>query len=269
MLPERAYSPEELRLIFRHELIHIGREDSGTKFFLMFCTASCWFNPLMWHAMGRSAEDLELSCDETVLLGAAPETRKEYARLILETAGDSRGFTTCLSASARSLRYRLKSIVGPRKRLTGGLIVGLAFFLLCMSHGYVALAYEEVAGNEVIFSGQETSLFQMESLNYRGDGEREFARCTDPESLSGYLAELEFQSITGNYSFPVSGEENHSLFVLYRGPQGLLGVTLENRSLTVSRLYEERNGNRTYYFSGTVDWDYVESLLTFPEATGS
>ncbi|MCI9362310.1 MAG: peptidase M56, partial [Hungatella sp.] len=37
VLPEREYTPEELTLIFRHELIHIGREDSWNKFFLVFC----------------------------------------------------------------------------------------------------------------------------------------------------------------------------------------------------------------------------------------
>ena len=51
VLPRKSYSPDELHLIFRHELIHISREDSWAKFFMMFCTAMCWFNPLMWTAM--------------------------------------------------------------------------------------------------------------------------------------------------------------------------------------------------------------------------
>ena len=68
VLPQRDYTPEELHLIFRHELVHLGRGDSLNKFFMAFCTAMVWFNPLMWVAMSRSADDLELSCDETVLL---------------------------------------------------------------------------------------------------------------------------------------------------------------------------------------------------------
>lgn len=35
---------------------------AGSKL-LTFCTAICWFCPLMWIAKRRSAEDLELSCD--------------------------------------------------------------------------------------------------------------------------------------------------------------------------------------------------------------
>ena len=130
VLPQRHYTPDELKLIFRHELVHIGREDAWNKFFVAFCIAMCWFNPLMWMAMGRSSEDLELSCDETVLSGLEEGERRRYADLILRTAGDGRGFTTCLSASASALRYRLKSIVTPGKKASGALLVGAAFILL-------------------------------------------------------------------------------------------------------------------------------------------
>lgn len=43
VLPQRHYTPEELKLIFRHELVHIGREDAWNKFFVAFCIAMCWF----------------------------------------------------------------------------------------------------------------------------------------------------------------------------------------------------------------------------------
>ena len=130
VLPRRHYTPEELKLIFRHELVHLGREDAWSKFFLAFCTAVCWFNPLMWLAMNKSAQDLELSCDEKVASSLEEGERRQYADLILRTAGDSRGFTTCLSASASALRYRLKSIVTPGKKASGALLVGAAFILL-------------------------------------------------------------------------------------------------------------------------------------------
>ena len=74
VLPHRAYDPEALALILRHELIHISRVDAMSKFFLLFCSALCWFNPLIWIARRKSAEDLELSCDETVLLQRDAQT---------------------------------------------------------------------------------------------------------------------------------------------------------------------------------------------------
>lgn len=48
VLPMREYTQEELSLILRHEIIHISRGDPEAKLFLTFCTAMCWFNPLMW-----------------------------------------------------------------------------------------------------------------------------------------------------------------------------------------------------------------------------
>lgn len=52
-LPARSYTPEELSLILRHEIIHLSRRDPASKFFMVFCTAMCWFNPLMWVAMRK------------------------------------------------------------------------------------------------------------------------------------------------------------------------------------------------------------------------
>ncbi|MFR3289972.1 MAG: hypothetical protein ACLTSG_06665 [Lachnospiraceae bacterium] len=78
--------------------------------------------------MSRSAEDLELSCDEAVLFGAPKDERRRYADLLLSTAGDARGFTTCLSATGRSLRYRLKNVMQPPMKAGGALAIGLAVF---------------------------------------------------------------------------------------------------------------------------------------------
>lgn len=110
----------------------------------------CWFNPLVWLAMSRSAEDLELSCDEAVLFGAPKDERRRYADLLLSTAGDARGFTTCLSATGRSLRYRLKNVMQPPMKAGGALAIGLAVFFMLLCFGQVALAYGGGVGRDVI-----------------------------------------------------------------------------------------------------------------------
>ncbi len=112
-LPLREYSKEELRLIFRHESIHLLRRDNLTKFSTGFLCAFGWFIPSAWMVMRRAAEDLELCCDELVTEGMEQEERKEYAHLLLCSAGTERGFTTCLSASAKGLRYRLRRVMHP------------------------------------------------------------------------------------------------------------------------------------------------------------
>ena len=76
VLPEHAYTLEQYRLIFRHELRHVQRRDVDTKCFYLFCKALCWFNPLMWVALRKASADLELSCDEMVVYGAEDKTRR-------------------------------------------------------------------------------------------------------------------------------------------------------------------------------------------------
>ena len=258
ILPDRYYSKEDLLLVLRHELIHICREDSANKFFLVFCAAMCWFNPLMWIAMRRSADDLELSCDETVLLEADPTTRRRYADLILRTAGEEQGFTTCLSASATALRYRLKHIVKPRILRSGAILVGLCFFLLCMSCGYVALAYDASTGAEVIFDGNTPASYEIRSVNYASEENSYFLNCTSDAALSEYLADLPVSRLTGNYSFT---ESTQRLVIIYHGPQGAFGVTLRDRMLSITPLHEGESHQVDYYLSTPVDWESVLSFL--------
>ncbi len=256
VLPERNYTSEELALIFRHELIHIGREDSWNKFFLVFCTAMCWFNPLMWAAMKRSSEDLELSCDETVLLDSGDDARRRYADLLLRTAGEEQGFTTCLSASADALRYRLKSVIAAKKKRSGALTVGLVFFLLCMSSGYVAFACGESTGAEVIYRSAPSEQYVLRNVE-GGD-----LICTDEIALHRYLSALRMEHIEGNYSFV---QEETALSLMFETPEGPLAVTLSDRFIKLFPLYGKANA-KYYYLPDGTDWDALsECIVESPE----
>lgn len=250
VLPERDYTPGELALIFRHELIHIGREDSWNKFFLVFCSAMCWFNPLMWMAMRRSFEDLELSCDETVLLNSDDDTKRQYAELLLKTAGNEHGFTTCLSASANALRYRMRSVVEPKKKPSGALIVGLVFFLLCMSCGYVTLAYGESTGAEVIYQFQAPEQYALRVKSWDN------LVCTDEAALHCYLSALRMERIAGNYSFEEGGR---SLPLIFDTSEGSLHVTLSDRFVEV--LPPGKGIPEYYYLPDGTDWDALSEYI--------
>lgn len=258
ILPKKNYSLDELSLIFKHELIHICREDSWAKFFMMFCTAMCWFNPLMWLAMKKSAEDMELSCDETVLLGADERTRSQYANLILSTAGDDRGFSTCLSASASSMRYRLKTIVKPKKRYGGALVVGLTFFVLCMTCGYVSLAYGEDTGATTVFRNHEMTEFLADEITVGGGQYTNGIDNVDAEALTEYIAGLHTQEMTGNYSY---SEDDKDLSICYNSPYGIVLVDLHTEYVQVIYLQDENDVWYTYHLPEPTDWSYVDTIV--------
>ena len=257
VLPEKKYSKEDLELILRHEIVHIGREDAWNKFFMVFCTAMCWFNPLMWIAMRKSADDIELSCDETVLLSADDAARKQYAILLLDTAGDERGFTTCLSATANAMRYRLQSITKPAKRRSGALIVGVVFFVLCMTSGYVALAYDGNTGAQMIYQGDDYGSFIIRSVSLKDD---EFAtnyEIADAEAFHAYLAGLTVYELTGNYSF----SDSESCFTYVMDTQGGTMVVMLYDNV-VKTVWLHRDAQAEYYYVPEgIDWDYIETVI--------
>ena len=258
VLPDRLYSDQELKLILHHELVHIGREDAWSKFFMIFCAAMCWFNPLMWIAMRKSADDMELSCDETVLLGADDATRKQYALLLLDTVADERGFTTCLSANANAMRYRLKSATKPGKRHSGALIVGAAFFLLAMSSGYVALAYDGDSGAEVLYQAGEHSDYTIRNITRKDDPFNTKFEVTNESAFHEYLAGLTFYDLTGSYSY--SDSERYYTYNL-ETPKGTEVFVLYDDMIKVVRFHEENTDAEYYYVPGGLDWDYIDSII--------
>ena len=256
VLPPRTYTPDELHLVFRHEIVHICRRDSWNKFFLMFCTALCWFDPLMWMAMRRSAEDTELSCDETVLVDADDATRRQYAQLLLTTAGDSRGYTTCLSPAAASLRYRLRSVVAPRRRAAGDILVGLVLFLLLSSFGYVALSYDERTGADIFFGGDPAG-YTLHTVWRDG----KLLDCADPKALADHLSALSLARLTGNYDYR---QQDRTTYIFYFDPprtdMGSLRVLLSGSQCEIS--HSNSALFRPYYLPEGVDTQLLDETLT-------
>lgn len=151
-LPDREMTEEDLRLIFRHEIRHIQRRDVDTKIIMTFFLSLFWFNPLMWVAVKKASEDLELSCDEIVLENASERERRRYAELILHTAGNSLSFSTCLSSSAKSLRYRLKAVMEQRKTMTGAFMTAVVMFIFCAGYGTLSVVTERGTIGEMAFA---------------------------------------------------------------------------------------------------------------------
>lgn len=266
VLPHGNYTPQELQLIFRHELVHIGRDDAWSKFSLVFCTAANWFNPLMWVAMEKSADDLELSCDETVLLTEDEAARQQYARLLLKTAGDQRGFTTCLSASAQALRYRLSRVVQPERRSSGAAVVGLTFFLLCVTYGYVAFSYGDGTGAQLIYQGQDPQATTLSYMTREDDPFHATLICRDEAGLGAYLSGLSMQHITGNYSFsPQEGERQ--MVLLFDTPRGRVGAAVTEHHILLTYFYDDGR-QEAYYLPQGLDWQRMDQYIyTCPAAT--
>ena len=256
LLPKKDYAPADLELIFRHEVIHIARDDSWSKFFLTFCTAICWFHPLMWTAMRKSAEDMELSCDETVLLNAGENTRKRYALLLLDTAGDGRGFTTCLSASANTLRYRLKNIMHPAKKRSGAIAAALLCLVLMASSGHVTLAYGRKTGRELLYGGASPSSFSVSDISITEGDRQTYYEPADEAAFHEYLSRLTFSELTGNYSFASS---DRSLRCTIISPERRVYIDIFDQW---ARVTVKNSGTSCYRIVNGLNRDDLDRLLS-------
>lgn len=266
VLPNLSYTQSELDLIFLHEANHILRADSLLKFMIGFCTALTWFNPLSWLARSKVSQDIELSNDFEVLKQATPEMRKEYANLILNSADCSKGFTTCLSASAQSLRYRLKQIIAPRKRLAGYLLIGLATFLLVQSVNLVSLADTQRNTSDILLEFQSSNP-GMINLNVSNWNETH----TGYTDLFGYdeaaiyqmIGTIPVREIPYSSNYILNRENSPEMMIIFE-PNELdkrLVATLQNKYLLLR--YAGENSGRAFLVQQSIDWAKFDGMLDF------
>lgn len=266
VLPHLNYTQEEFELIFRHEMRHIQRLDTRTKAFLGFCTALCWFNPLMWVARRKVADDLELSCDELVLTDADEHTRKQYASLLLDTAGSGKGYTTCLSAAASSLRYRLKNVVKPRERRSGSILVGLVLFVLLLGSSTIALAGSPDTIQALVFD-QALAGSAMDSVFIKNWGAVSQSRSVygwDEDALNEYLGSLAVREVYTTDAYTYLADGQRTLIIDYRAETGSRWSLffLCDGFLLVEFPFGGQ-GRMAFLLEDEIDWDHIASLLDF------
>ncbi len=274
VLPKKDYTPEELQLIFRHEIGHLLRADNRTKLFLQVLTALGWFNPLIYKAVRCCSEDLELSCDELVMRRGTEEERKLYAELILKSSGRAEGITTCLSARAETLRYRLKGILQTeeKKKLVGGITAGLITAFLLFFGGGAAIACEEGTIGGAFFS-EDIEL--VRTGFWSGGYDIRYYSLGNGKAVMERLETKKISRLTDLADLDANGEKMLTLF-LRQGTE-MKRVILTDRYLIVIPLkaskgylpdssiltdfYVEDRNSIHYVIDDPIDWEEIESLL--------
>ena len=106
---ERAY-------IIKHEQAHIKRLDHIVKpiVFLILCIH--WFNPLVWIAFFLMGEDMELSCDESVIKEMGSDIKKDYSASLLSLSTGRRIIGGCpLAFGENNTKGRIMNILNYKK----------------------------------------------------------------------------------------------------------------------------------------------------------
>ena len=110
-----SYKDRDVDLVILHEKTHIRSGDNLWRIIAFAIVSVHWFNPLCWLFLKEFLADIELSCDERVLVKLGGNRAKEYAMSLLESR---QGATVFVSAfGGAKIRTRIENILS-FKRLT-------------------------------------------------------------------------------------------------------------------------------------------------------
>ena len=121
------YKDRDIELIVQHEKTHIRGLDNLWRMIAFLIVAVHWFNPFSWLFLKAFLADLELSCDERVLVKLGADRSKEYASALLECKQGATVFASAFGGAR--IRTRIENILSFRK-LTW---ISLAAFIALIS----------------------------------------------------------------------------------------------------------------------------------------
>ena len=155
VMPSACFTEEAARGILSHELTHYKRGDLYLKLIAMIGNAIHWFNPLAYIASKLFAREMELSCDEKVLMLYDEEMRVNYGRIMLDIVANCRKsdapLTTGFNPRANAVKERITNILDSHKKHKGSAFVSMTL-IVCISAGsllgYNVSAYDSSALRE-------------------------------------------------------------------------------------------------------------------------
>ncbi len=250
VLPEKEYTDEQLEMIFSHELVHILREDGMTKFYMAICRAFSFYDPFVYPGTRKCCQDIELACDEIVLIDADEERRKDYGKLILSSAGEEKGFTSNLSADGESMRYRLVNILKPEERRKGAFFLSACALIVLLIPDLFGVAYHRQNAKKLFFNGK----IDLENINVRQEGfdiPGVFYRNADKQALISYLSGIDVYEIYASDIF-----DGESVCVRYMMDDVHREIEFNSRFISV----HDQGRIRTYYVKEGIDMDLVKKM---------
>lgn len=122
-----SYKDRDIEFVILHEKTHIRSLDNLWRVIAFVITAVHWFNPLCWVFLKCFIEDLELSCDERVLIKLGSTRAREYALSLLESRSGATLFASAFGGA--KIRTRIENILSFKKLTWLSLTVFIA--LIC------------------------------------------------------------------------------------------------------------------------------------------
>lgn len=115
-----------LMYVLAHEKVHIKRFDVLIKWVFASILCVYWFNPLVWLFYKLANQDLELSCDESVILNCGLDAKSQYASVLVEMEERRLKFAPLAPGFSKSgLQNRIVAILQTKKISVGKFIASM------------------------------------------------------------------------------------------------------------------------------------------------
>ena len=133
-----SYKDRDIDLVIQHEKTHIRGLDNLWRVIAFLAVAVHWFNPFSWLFLKAFLADLELSCDERVLVKLGADRSKEYTSALLECKQGTTVFASAFGGAR--IRTRIENILSFRKLTWISLVAFIAlisviFYMLLTNAG--------------------------------------------------------------------------------------------------------------------------------------
>ena len=178
---------DSLSAILLHEICHIRRHDILVNYIWLIAKALHWFNPLVWIAYKRFADDVELCRDQEAARKLDTDGAFVYSRSLVEaalflkqTTASVPSLATSIVESKSKLKVRVKRLMKPHRKTKSSVVVSALLALLMIVACFTTACQptpekEAVAGK----GGLQDELFnsapaQMESTQDRWQYEKEY-----------------------------------------------------------------------------------------------
>ena len=141
-LPMQSVSADSLPYVLAHEACHARRMDLPGQFVMLLARSLHWFDPLVHWMAELYRQDMERSCDESVLAGQDLAYRKAYGMALLESLSDGRrqrvmALSTGFSGG-KEMKRRFEEMFDVTKKSHGLPLLALLTALVAVSSVLVA-----------------------------------------------------------------------------------------------------------------------------------
>lgn len=241
LLPEEPdWDTPQTRFALEHEFVHVRHFDAAWKLLMNLTLAVHWFDPAVWLMSSLFDRDMELSCDETVLLRLGSRRREEFARMLLENVR-RRSLAPFPGMGAGVLRERVYHIMAfrggsaLRRCLAVFLVLLLTLGTFCSLRAGAADERDYRSGGVTLSAPAEVAeLLLVEMPALTGEAEEVLFRVYERESLEA----AKEQHSGGRRSYGL-------LFTLLRMDEESAGKSLRRSIGTRSMLARDAEG---YYY---------------------